>query len=222
MTGKITRLPSDLREQVNRRLADGQPASLILPWLNGLPEVQQLLKEQFDSEPISQQNLSAYRQYGFRRWQLRQHALAFAAEAENDSRAANDNGAPVLVDQLVNYTTLRFAAAAQTAANPDDPEQDLRQTRHLLADVVALRRGELIAKRLALEQRRLALAESQNQHELENLFWQWTQRPDINKRLYPHRDPDKERRDVVKLLDEVLLGVTHSEEDPEPDPAAWI
>ncbi len=66
MTGKITRLPSDLRDQVNRRLADGQPARTILPWLNGLPEVQQLLKEQFHSEPISEQNLSAYRQFGFR------------------------------------------------------------------------------------------------------------------------------------------------------------
>ena len=45
--GKIGRLPLALREQVNRRLHDGQTAKSIADWLNGLPEVQTILAEQF-------------------------------------------------------------------------------------------------------------------------------------------------------------------------------
>jgi len=223
MTGKITRLPSEIREQVNRRLANGQPAKIILRWLNKLPEVQQILREQFDAESITEQNLCAYRKHGFRRWELRQNALDFAAEAQNDLQAAGQNPSPLLVDQLLHYATLRFAATAQTAAIPDDPELDLRQTHHLLADVIALRRGDLIAKRIAIEQKRLALEESECQENLEKLFWEWTKRPDINKRLYPHRDPEKECQAVVNMLDHILLGVPRSHNlGPEPDPAAWI
>ncbi len=222
MTGKISRLPSQIREQVNRRLADGQPDTIILPWLNGLPEVQQILKDQFGGEPITEQNLSGYRKFAFRRWQLRQQALDFAAEAQDDSRAAAQNGSAHLGDHLVQYATLRFAAAAQSTPIPDDPELDLRQTHRLVADVVALRRGDLAAKRIALELKRLALEENQAQEHLEKLFWEWTKRPDINKRLYPYHDPDRERRAVVRMVDKALFGISPRDDDPEPDPAAWI
>jgi hypothetical protein len=38
--GKIARLPEEIREQLNRRLADGEAGSVVLPWLEGLPGVQ--------------------------------------------------------------------------------------------------------------------------------------------------------------------------------------
>ncbi len=222
MTGKISRLPWEIREQVNRRMANGQTDKIILPWLNGLPEVQQILKDQFDAEPITEQNLSAYRKFGFRRWELRQNALDFAAEAEDDSRAAAHNGSAHLGDHLVHFATLRFASAAHSTPIPEDPEADLRQAHRLVADVVALRRGDLAAKRLALELKRLALEETQSQEHLDKLFWEWTKRPDINKRLYPHHDPDKECRAVVRMVDKALFGISPRDDDPEPDPAAWI
>jgi len=36
-TGKITRLPHDLREALNRRLHDGEPGGPLLAWLNAQP-----------------------------------------------------------------------------------------------------------------------------------------------------------------------------------------
>ncbi len=42
-TGKIARLPRDLREQVNRRLQDGEPAEPLLAWLNAQPQTLELL-----------------------------------------------------------------------------------------------------------------------------------------------------------------------------------
>ena len=36
--GKIARLPHDIREQLNRRLLDGQSGTEILQWVNELPQ----------------------------------------------------------------------------------------------------------------------------------------------------------------------------------------
>src|SRR5215472_5415538 len=76
LTGKIARLPKHIREQLNRRLDDGQPASEILPWLNALPEVQEILAAQFDSAPITPQNLSRWHLGGFKQWLQNQQSLA--------------------------------------------------------------------------------------------------------------------------------------------------
>ena len=55
-TGKIARLPRDIRHALNTRLTDGEPGPDILRWLNNLPDVKSVLKSNFDSRPISAQN----------------------------------------------------------------------------------------------------------------------------------------------------------------------
>lgn len=80
--GKIANLPARIREALNRRLHDGQPASVILPWLNALPEVQAVMRERFQPDEedgseyklkpfvtVSEQNLSNWRTGGFLKWQ---------------------------------------------------------------------------------------------------------------------------------------------------------
>ena len=66
MTGKIARLPHKIREQINRRLQDGEPGRLLLAWLNALPQTLRLLTDQFGGRPVNQANLSAWRNGGFR------------------------------------------------------------------------------------------------------------------------------------------------------------
>ncbi len=39
-TGKIARQPSEIREELNRRLQDNEPGGQLLSWLNALPIVQ--------------------------------------------------------------------------------------------------------------------------------------------------------------------------------------
>jgi hypothetical protein len=41
--GKIARLPEEIREELNRRLANGEPGRAVLPWLEGLPAVKQVM-----------------------------------------------------------------------------------------------------------------------------------------------------------------------------------
>ena len=66
--GKIARLPDDIREQLNQRLLDGQPASAVLPWLNGLAPVKAVLAAQFSGEQVTAQNLSNWRIGGYQHW----------------------------------------------------------------------------------------------------------------------------------------------------------
>ena len=50
-TGKIARLPNDLRDHLNRRLRDGEKGKTLLKWLNALPEVRALLAA--ESKPLA-------------------------------------------------------------------------------------------------------------------------------------------------------------------------
>ena len=43
--GKIGRLKSIIRDELNQRIEDGQTGVEILSWLNGLSEVQRVLQE---------------------------------------------------------------------------------------------------------------------------------------------------------------------------------
>ena len=86
--GKIARLSHNLREHLNLKLHDGLPAKSILPWLNSLPEVKTILAADFDSRPITKQNLSEWKHGGFRDWLLQYHAAQFLQFIPSDSSSA--------------------------------------------------------------------------------------------------------------------------------------
>jgi len=51
--GKIARLPLEIREQLNERLADGEPANRLVEWLNASPGVMKVMAKQFERRPIT-------------------------------------------------------------------------------------------------------------------------------------------------------------------------
>jgi hypothetical protein len=66
--GKIARLPLEIREQLNTRLADGEPGNRLVEWLNSNPDVMKVMAEQFDGRPINENNLSEWRAGGYEEW----------------------------------------------------------------------------------------------------------------------------------------------------------
>jgi hypothetical protein len=66
--GKIARLPHDIREQLNRRLQEGQSGPEILSWVNELPQCRQMLAQKFGGRPIDDGNLSEWRHGGYEEW----------------------------------------------------------------------------------------------------------------------------------------------------------
>jgi len=73
---------------VNHRLENGENGDTLLPWLNGLPEVQSVLTRHFSGSAINKQNLSEWRARGFVEWQSRQATLADARELAADSTSS--------------------------------------------------------------------------------------------------------------------------------------
>ena len=219
---KISRFPRGIREELNRRLDRSEPGKVTLNWLNALPEVQAVLKAEFDGEPVKKQNLSDWKSSGFRNWQLRQSALDFAQDNLTDDLD------PSLLEKmsakLIRHLQLRYAAVAGSLPAPgEDPEAELRRLADLCGNLTALRRGDLSAERLAIEQQRLALEKSRSLEEMEKLFWQWTARPDVQEKLYPSRDPDKIRQDVDRLITEHMLGIRREAvAENTSDPACLI
>lgn len=45
--GKIARLPRQIRDELNQRIEDGEPGVRLIEWLNGLPEVTQVMNLAF-------------------------------------------------------------------------------------------------------------------------------------------------------------------------------
>ncbi len=66
--GKIARLPKVIREELNRRLDDGWLHIRLVAWLNGLPEVKEILDRQFGGRAITPQNLSVWKAGGYQDW----------------------------------------------------------------------------------------------------------------------------------------------------------
>ena len=222
-SSKISRLPRQLRDQLNQRLDNGEQNKRLLQWLNSLPEVQALLAAEFEAQPISPQNLSKWKKHGFLNWQLQQSALAFTNDTLPDD--LDPSALEKMSAKLIRFLQIRYAALAGSLPAPhEDPEAELARLAGLCTNLTALRRGDLSAQRLILELERLALEKSRAEQEQEKLFWTWTQRPDIQEKLYPSRDPDQVRRDVDRLITERMLGIRPPPEtdDTAVDPACQI
>jgi hypothetical protein len=111
--GKIARLPNDIREELNRRLQDGEPGKQLLDWLNGLPKIQEILVAQFGGRPINKQNLSGWRWGGYLDW-----------EADEEHRMWVDRVAERLIQSsLQPQPSGNERTAGQAGVTPVKPSQ---------------------------------------------------------------------------------------------------
>jgi hypothetical protein len=163
--GKIARLPRHIRTDLNHRLDDGQEGQPLLDWLNQLPLVEQMIDEQFDGVPISPQNLSEWRQGGFREWLLRQELIEQACVSEDWADDLDDQLiTSQLPGKLAGLVAARYAALLSQWNGELNPE---------MVDRLSLLRN--LNKDIALLQRTLQAAEKQKreQEKAENDEEQW-------------------------------------------------
>src|SRR6266404_3941898 len=164
-TGKIARLPHDIREQLNRRLNDGEQAHSILKWLNSIPEIQAVLAAGFDGRLLNKVNLTEWRHGGYRDWLVRQDALDFVEELDDKGALGHQSLSDPIGAKLAHWVALHYAASAKALiANEQNPSTKWTRLRELCADVTRLRRSELAAQRLDLEHAWLDL-EQEDRHE---------------------------------------------------------
>jgi hypothetical protein len=154
--GKIGRLSHELRTEVNVRLQDCEPGESILEWLNGRPEVREILREHFEGAPINKQNLSEWRVGGHEQWLRHQEALEtmyrFTGKADDILDAANEEP---LSDRLALLLVVELARTAEELlAQADGPEKRWERLRELLPQVAALRRADHRLEKLVMTRER--------------------------------------------------------------------
>ena len=150
--GKIARLPERVRNELNRRIDDGELGVRLVDWLNGVTEVKKILQSDFSGRPISEQNLSEWKNGGYLDWQKRQerHELVRQLEADaadlgnvTDNEALNRHLSIILTADLAQ--TLRDVM--ETNKNPLVLAEYLGQ---LVGKFTRLRREESNAARVQL------------------------------------------------------------------------
>src|SRR5580693_2796761 len=101
-TGKIGRLDSNTRHELGERLENGEPNKSLVDWLNSLPQVQERLKWFFGGRPITEQNLSEWKQNGgHQEWVRLQETRALARQLTEDAEVLeSDTEGDPLSDKL--------------------------------------------------------------------------------------------------------------------------
>lgn len=179
--GKIARLPRDIREELNRRLQDGEPGGPLLAWLNALPAVQAVLAREFGGCAISKQNLCEWRGGGFVEWQARQETLDQARELAAEAGEIESATGGRLTDHLATVLAARYASAL-SGWNGEVTEKfrrKLRALRGLCQDIVELRRGDHSGARLQMERARLEREAEKTEAEVVAHFERWAQNPQV-------------------------------------------
>lgn len=154
--GKIARLPHSIRQSLNQRLHDGEQGKALVEWLNDLPEVKEVLQEQFHGRSISEQNLSEWKNGGFKEWERHQEDRHWMKQlAEQAVGLEEDAGDFSVNDRLSVPLTLALGRSIQViAANTDGDPVRLRLVLQALHELSLQRRCDHSAQRLRLEEER--------------------------------------------------------------------
>jgi hypothetical protein len=153
---KIASLPETIREQINRRLQNGDAAKEIGEWVNTQSEVKACMAAEFEGAPIVVAELVSWKVGGYRHWQEQQQALEAAVQfGENAAEIAQAAGGQ-LADHLALCMTARIAVALRKApCAGEDAAGQLQRLRQLVGDLVALRKGDQSAQWLRIEREKL-------------------------------------------------------------------
>lgn len=197
-TGKIARMPASIREEINRRLHDGQPARVILAWLHSQPEALRVLEEHFGEEPVSPQNLSEWRAGGYRDWLSRRervdHLKVLSDYAISLARAGGS-----ITEGAAAIAGGRILEMLETL-----PQEKLA---HFVSALAALRSSEATALNartkqasLAHRERELALAEARFQRQTAELFLKWYEVQAAREIVSSRDDAGKKTEKLIQLM----------------------
>ena len=129
--GKIARLPLDIREQLNRRLADAEPGKALVEWLNSLPEVQSVMAGAFGGTAVREQNLSEWKQGGYREWQKQQERRELVRQWAEDAKELGSDAGDAGFSSSLSMILLAELAQALTDVLEENTDAGTRLERLL-------------------------------------------------------------------------------------------
>jgi hypothetical protein len=140
--GKIARLPKKIRDQLNRRLQDSWTGPKLVEWLNTLPQVRRVMREQFHGQPVTEQNISHWREGGYADWlqhQETQAQLRWMVERSDD--VETDEGDEFLCESLARVVTAELTQHTRQLSQIKDPKKRWKLFREISLELWRLRNG---------------------------------------------------------------------------------
>jgi len=228
--GKIARLPQRVRDELNQRLLDGEPGKKLVEWLNGLREVKSVLKLHFNGSPITEQNLSEWKQGGFRDWlakteaddwlddtlaECRELKAAVQSRPSASPRAGEDGkeaGTESVPDKVAGWFFPHYVAAARgQLATARDPAERWSVLRTICADLAGLRRSGHHVERLRIWQEKLRLetevVEAQVNELTEKQVLDWVKaHPEIKRKIWPKGRPLSPKEKQLRIIQAFGIG----------------
>lgn len=211
--GKIASCPLAIREEVNRRLLDGESGPKILAWLNAHPDVLRVLDERFGEEPVTAQNLSEWRQGGYQEWLERREKIENTKSLANFAAQLGAAAGGNLTDGSAAILGGRILEKLESADN-----QSAEDLAHVAKALVALRSTDLEARKakqrdrlLEQKERTVALSEKQWQVRTCELFLKWFD----DERARKIADGKGKASVKIEQLRLEMFGATGPEETPD-------
>lgn len=217
--GKIARLPDSLRNEVNTRLLDGQPARAVLDWLNSQPEAVRTWDLYFEGAAATSQNLSEWRIGGFREWTSRREKTEnlktlsrFATDLAKSGGSIADGAAAIIGGQILE--ALENAGNLVVTGGSDDAEKDpLDGLAKIAAAVASLQKAGTARGKLELDKKRvrqkdasLALDREKFQTQTIAKFLEWAKSPEAISIL----DSGKPKHVQMDALRSLMFGPVKS------------
>jgi hypothetical protein len=152
-TGKIARLPRNIRDELNRRLDNGEQGVRLIEWLNGLPEVKQVLARDFEGRPITKCNLTEWKNGGYLDWQSESETAAFIREINEDDTESSKIPPSELAKPLTTTVLAHYAQAIfrSLADHHEQPRARVRRLGRSLREMDRIMRRELSEERMQIE-----------------------------------------------------------------------
>jgi hypothetical protein len=155
-TGKIARLPKYVRDQLNRRIEDGEQGKELVKWLNGLPGVQEGLKERFGGRAVTEQNLSEWKQAGHQEWLRQEETRSLVSrltEQSDDLDEAADG--MEISDRYASVLSVEFVALTKKLLEEKtDTKERWQCLREVFRELTQLRRDGSRAVRTVIKRER--------------------------------------------------------------------
>ena len=209
--GKIARLPARIREEVCRRIHDGESGKKILPWLNSLPETKQLLEEDFEGVRVNDMNLTNWRHTGYAQWLTRRHNVERTKElakyAADQARASGgsiaEGGVAIAAGKL-----LELLETVDEKTGQELPVDQIIEVTQALASVRTADQNDVRLaqndKRLAQKDEELRLARERFKRDTCELFLKWH----ADKSAMEVANSDRNNADKIEKLGQLMFGDT--------------
>jgi hypothetical protein len=153
--GKIARLPRWVRAGLNERLADGAPGPELVAWLNGRADVRKVLAKRFGGRTINKQNLTAWRQGGFKEWQRLEEAREMVADMVDGAEALERNAKATLADRVSTVAVMVLAKVLHAAnGTPETAKEECERVCEASRELTRVRRANQQAERQRIETER--------------------------------------------------------------------